>query len=332
MKTDCCEMISVLVPIYNVENYLKRCIDSIINQTYENWELILIDDGSTDNSGAMCDKYAETDKRIMVVHKKNGGLASARLAGLKIATGKWLMFLDSDDYLEHDTLRDSVNAAIENESDLVRFGMIFRYYNKSVCYSLKNYSTKEEHLCAVISRMAPVCVCGALYSRDLFNKINPTFVDGINFGEDYCVFGRILSVSNNPIILNRCYYNYTQTNTTSYVRFVKWDYMEQFIAAEKINYDYFTSIDKKKYLPFLKMGRASVKAHLLRVLYGNYNEFRKYEEYVLNIYNDCVSLKKLGPIDYFICSASEYRFGRAFLRLFIPARNYIGYMARKILY
>lgn len=91
--------ISVIVPIYNTEKYLPRCIDSILAQTYTGFELILINDGSTDNSGAICDEYAAKDKRIIVVHKENGGVSSARNQGIKIAKGEWIMFVDSDDYI-----------------------------------------------------------------------------------------------------------------------------------------------------------------------------------------------------------------------------------------
>ena len=96
------DLISVIVPVYNVENYLKRCLDSIINQTYQNIEIILIDDGSTDNSGNLCEDYKKIDNRIKVVHKTNGGLSDARNTGIKKAKGKYITFVDSDDYVEYD--------------------------------------------------------------------------------------------------------------------------------------------------------------------------------------------------------------------------------------
>lgn len=95
-------LISVIVPIYNVEQYLSECVDSILNQTYTNLEIILVDDGSTDNSGEMCDEYALKDARIVVLHKKNGGLSDARNAGLSIAKGDYIGFVDSDDYIRND--------------------------------------------------------------------------------------------------------------------------------------------------------------------------------------------------------------------------------------
>lgn len=94
------QIISIIVPIYNVEKYLPQCLDSIINQTYKNLEIILIDDGSTDNSGKICDKYKLLDNRIIVIHKSNGGLSDARNTGIKIATGDYISFVDSDDFID----------------------------------------------------------------------------------------------------------------------------------------------------------------------------------------------------------------------------------------
>ena len=94
------ELISIIVPVYNVEEYLKECIDSIINQTYKRIEIILVDDGSTDKSGKICDDYAKIDKRIKVVHKENGGLSDARNVGISVSSGKYIAFVDSDDWVE----------------------------------------------------------------------------------------------------------------------------------------------------------------------------------------------------------------------------------------
>ena len=111
-------LISVIVPVYNVENYLKKCLESITNQTYKNLEIILIDDGSTDNSGKICDEYAGKDNRIKVVHKINGGLSDARNAGLEIAKGEYIGFVDSDDYIAEDMYEFLYNLAVDNALDV----------------------------------------------------------------------------------------------------------------------------------------------------------------------------------------------------------------------
>lgn len=112
-------MISIIIPVYNVEKYLRRCIDSILSQTYTDFEAILVDDGSTDESGKICDEYALKDSRIKVIHKKNGGVSAARNSGLDVAVGEYVAFCDSDDYLSADYLEVIFNSLKENNADCV---------------------------------------------------------------------------------------------------------------------------------------------------------------------------------------------------------------------
>lgn len=119
------EKISVIVPIYNVEDYLKCCVDSIIKQTYKDLEIILVNDGSTDSSLKICMKYAKKDKRVIVVDKVNGGLSDARNAGLEKATGKYVMFTDSDDFLTHDAVEKLYKAIKEHDVEFVTANFIF---------------------------------------------------------------------------------------------------------------------------------------------------------------------------------------------------------------
>ena len=111
-------LISIIVPIYNVEVYIRNCVDSILGQTYENLEIILVDDGSPDNCGAICDEYRSKDKRIKVIHKKNGGLSSARNAGIDVASGEYLGFIDSDDWIESDMYEALYNALTYYKADI----------------------------------------------------------------------------------------------------------------------------------------------------------------------------------------------------------------------
>ncbi len=114
-------LISVIIPVYNVENYLRECIDSVLCQTYGNFEIILVDDGSTDSSGGICDEYVDRDERISVIHQKNAGPSKTRNTGLENATGEYIYFLDSDDYIEKNALELLVNTAESNDADLVFF-------------------------------------------------------------------------------------------------------------------------------------------------------------------------------------------------------------------
>ena len=115
--------VSVIIPVFNVEAYLHQCLDSVVDQTYKNLEIILIDDGSPDNCGAICDEYAARDGRISVIHKKNGGLPAARNDGLSIATGKWVSFVDSDDWCELTLYEKAVAKAEETEADVVMYSL-----------------------------------------------------------------------------------------------------------------------------------------------------------------------------------------------------------------
>jgi glycosyltransferase involved in cell wall biosynthesis len=134
-----CE-ISIIVPVYDVEKYLKKCVDSILNQTFKDFELILVDDGSPDNSGAICDQYAEKDSRVRVIHKENGGLSDARNAGIEVARGKYLGFVDSDDFVNEDMYKQLYTSIIENNADLSICGIFDLYEGKTpIKKTEKNY-------------------------------------------------------------------------------------------------------------------------------------------------------------------------------------------------
>ena len=123
-KTKEMKKVSVIVPVYNVEKYLDRCVESICNQSYENIEIILVDDGATDRSSSMCDAYAAKDARVHVIHKMNGGLSDARNVGMQHATGEYIYFCDSDDHIERDLIQDSVTRMEQDELDI----LIFSFY------------------------------------------------------------------------------------------------------------------------------------------------------------------------------------------------------------
>lgn len=131
--------ISIIVPIYNVEKYLQKCVDSILCQTYKNLEIILVNDGSPDNCPAICDEYAKKDKRIKVIHKQNGGVSSARNAGLDVATGKYVQFVDSDDWVEPEYSKTMINLIEENNCDLGICGYIKKRQNRTI----EQYATHQ---------------------------------------------------------------------------------------------------------------------------------------------------------------------------------------------
>ena len=131
------EIISIVVPVYNVEKYLPECIDSLISQTYSNIEIILVNDGSTDNSGEICDNYSKIDNRIKVIHKENGGLSDARNEGLKNISGKLIMFIDSDDYIDRNLVETLYKNLIKEQADISisAYSILLKNKTKDICTS-----------------------------------------------------------------------------------------------------------------------------------------------------------------------------------------------------
>lgn len=141
-------MISVVIPIYNVAQYLSQCVDSVLAQSYRDLEIILVDDGSTDECPKICDDYQQKDARIRVIHQENGGLSDARNAGMKIARGEWIYFADSDDWLVQDAIQKLYHFAIENHCDVVQGGLYYAYQD----HLLYRQATKVEQRCPVLER------------------------------------------------------------------------------------------------------------------------------------------------------------------------------------
>ncbi|MBF0713643.1 glycosyltransferase [Gemella sp. GH3] len=137
------ELISIVVPVYNVSDYLERCVDSLINQNYSNLEIILVDDGSTDNSGDLCDEFAKKDSRIVVYHKENGGLSDARNYGVMKANGDYIGFVDSDDYVNYNMYNHLYNVAKETDADIVECNVVRVYANGHTRSHYKGPEYKE---------------------------------------------------------------------------------------------------------------------------------------------------------------------------------------------
>ena len=138
-------LISVIIPVYNVEEYLRECIDSVLNQTFSDFEVILVNDGSTDSSGEICDEYVEKDERVTVIHQKNGGLSVARNIGLSEANGKYVYFLDSDDYISENALKTLLDIAENDNSDIVFFDAVSFADTEDFTVS-QNYIRKNKYL------------------------------------------------------------------------------------------------------------------------------------------------------------------------------------------
>ena len=209
-------LISVIVPIYNVEKYLVRCVDSIVNQTYKNLEIILVDDGSPDRCPQMCDDYAEKDSRIKVVHEKNGGLSDARNAGMAVATGEYISFIDSDDYVSDDFFECLLDVMNKENSDIAECSVVKLYEDNrfdefSDDLSVKTYDTQDAMSALIAENPFHQHVWNKLYKTELIKDI-PYAVGKLNEDEfwTYQVFGRANKVSK----LNKTMYYYFQRNSS----------------------------------------------------------------------------------------------------------------------
>lgn len=210
--------LSIVVPVYKAERSLERCIDSILHQTFTNWELILVDDGSPDNCAVICDKYAEKDERIIVIHKPNGGVSSARNAGLDIAQGQWIVFIDSDDWCEQKYLSDFFCTSVElSDSDIVLQGRkdeIDGRIDSNIVLENGIYSNIAEGLLKnnLLTFGAPYC---KLYPNKLIKKYHIRFPEEYSYGEDTTFFFTVLTYVNCLITINKCNYHYMESGSGS---------------------------------------------------------------------------------------------------------------------
>lgn len=170
--------ISVIIPAYNVEKYIYSCMESIVNQTYQNLEIILVDDGSTDNTPALCDSLAQRDSRITVIHKKNGGASSARNAGLEVSTGDYIAFIDADDYIDLDMYEIMLSQIIEYNADAAACGMI-RESDDGLKEIWGSYDAEIEEFDRVsllqkvgeANGILPVSPCNKLFKKEIVKNI-----------------------------------------------------------------------------------------------------------------------------------------------------------------
>lgn len=218
--------ISVIIPVYNVEKYIKKAIESVINQTYKNLEIILVDDGSTDNSGFICDEYANIDERITVIHKENGGIVSARKIGINLARGDYAVNLDPDDWIEATAYEQVVKIIEEKHPDIVAYGMKKEFngfiapqpiqlvegqYNKNefwaaFCNKVMEYPFFEQPIC--------MSQCDKVVKTELFKKHQLNCNENLKKNVDDAVIFPMLLDMKSIYIDSRCWYHYCVRKTS----------------------------------------------------------------------------------------------------------------------
>lgn len=212
-----CRKVSVIIPVYKVEKYLKRCLESVVNQTYKNIEIILVNDGSPDKCGKICDAYARIDSRIKVIHKENGGLSSARNAALDIVSGEYIMFVDSDDWISEDSL-EQLYEYIDADYDIINFKFSFVKENSKELVEMHN-DIKDGYECDLLTYIDKLFlgelnffICNKLYKKDLFNEVR--FPDGRNY-EDLATMYKLYFNAKSIVITDYTLYNYWLGNLNS---------------------------------------------------------------------------------------------------------------------
>lgn len=213
-------MVSIVVPIYNVEKYLKRCIKSILNQSFNNFEIILVNDGSTDKSIEICNKYIEEDSRIKLINKKNGGLSSARNAGINVARGKYISFIDPDDCISENYFNILFKKAENNNCDVIVSGFKTVPNNIDVIpsYKLNEVLKGTEFILSsdnVHSKNELCFVWRYLYKLKLIKQNNILFNEKIFIGEDVVFNLEVLAISNRVMAISDILYYYTINNYNS---------------------------------------------------------------------------------------------------------------------
>lgn len=250
-------LISIIVPVYNAKDYLTDCVNHLIGQTYRNIEILLIDDGSSDGTGVLCDKIAETDSRIKVFHKENGGTHTARNLGIEVSQGEYLMFIDPDDWYDFEAIEYLVNHIQKENLDLIRFSYIKEYenfsekrentfiaekvYENDECLNLcrRTIGLLSEELCHPenLNFLASVCFC--VYRKSVIKENSlsfynirtiGTFSDGL-FNINYLLYAKKMEY------VNKYFYHYRKTNSASATS----NYRENFLEKQLI---LFAEIDK----------------------------------------------------------------------------------------
>lgn len=213
-------MFSIIVPVYNTEMYLKQCVESILTQNYKNFEIILVDDGSTDNSASICDEYAKLNKNVVVIHKENGGLADARNVGLLRSFGKYILFVDSDDFIAKSSLESVARFVSNRELDIV-FLKGYKYFDENNVQELDENIYLSEinnklQLQEYISKLKklPGSACTKLINREFALRNDLFFIKGI-YHEDIEWFIKMIKKVENFDVLNIAYYYYRQNRSGS---------------------------------------------------------------------------------------------------------------------
>lgn len=280
--------ISVIIPIYDSEKYLKKCLDSIVNQTLQEIEIILINDGSTDNSSKIMKEYSEIDKRIILIDKENGGVSSARNNGLELANGEYITFVDSDDWCELTMLDEMYKIATINSVDFISSGYIVESFTgkciRNITTNKQMIGKNNDNISNILSNIELGYSVGKLYKRSILNKNNIRFDESISFAEDAIFIREYILNINSIAEVGEANYHYVRAN------------MESLSTKYVVNMDFvmkkYWNVNERVYNKFLLYGnkmrsRGNIREidGVILLLYNNYrvNSCKKRKERIEEI-------------------------------------------------
>lgn len=216
------QLISIVVPVYNVEEYLARCLDSILNQTHKDIEIITVDDGSTDSSGNILDEYSMKDSRIKVIHQNNCGVSSARLRGINEASGEWIGFVDADDYIEPDMYETLFKNAVQYNADISHCGHRLIHLDGNVHYFYNTGTIKEQNTTSGLIDLlngdfVEPTLCTKLIKRTLLTETiaNHKIDTTLKYNEDFLLNFLCFSISSQSVYYDFCPYHYYARETSA---------------------------------------------------------------------------------------------------------------------
>lgn len=271
-------LISIIIPVYNKEKYLRKCLDSLISQTYRNIEIILVDDGSTDNSGEICDYYSSKDSRITVIHNKNKGASQSRNVGINLSTGDYIMFVDSDDWVDVNICEILINAIRKNNAECAMCNYIREYPDRSLAKKIYNNDIVIEGknvqriLCGPIKSELKhpenlECfnsMCGKLYPSSAVKKFSVMDLKFIGSSEDLMFNLQVFSSIRNMVYINKPYYHYRKevnnsiTNSYKHNFDLKWeilyDTMLKIINENNLSDECYKALENRIALGTLGLG------------------------------------------------------------------------------
>lgn len=260
-------LISIIVPTYNIENFIGRCIDSLLEQTYKNMEIIIVDDGSTDKTADIIDLYKEKNKNIKVIHKKNGGVSSARMTGVAVSKGKYIGFVDGDDWIEPDMYELLINNAIQYKADISHCGYQMDFPDGHVDYYYgtgvkKNHSHEQGLEELLTGKIVEPGIWNKIFRKDIIWNLEDCSIwdSNIKINEDLLMNYILFSRAQKSVFEDKCKYHYTLRKNSAATTKKSLEKFEDPIKVMKIIFNEMHSEDKLKLIAYERYLRSLLRA------------------------------------------------------------------------